>query len=386
LIAGVTVQLRRSIPLQSISVARALSVTVPGNDALPWPSTGQAAVTVEGVTQVRTSGPESPVPIASLAKMMTALIILHDHPLQGQNPGPNLTVSAADMATYMADVAVQGSVLKVAAGEALSERLALEALMIPSADNIATLLAEWDAGSVPSFVAKMNASAASLGLKDTSYTDPSGLASSTVSTARDQLFVASAAMSNPVLAAIVAMQSATFPLAGVMGNINHDVGHFGIVGVKTGSDSAAQGCWAFAAARTVAGTPRAVFGVVLGIHGTAQGFVVPALAAGLSLANAIPNTVRLFTVVRAGAVVAYVHAPWRAPIAVRAAVALRGIEEAGQHVTMQIVLHTPHGTTVGRGNTMGSLSTPLLSGATRTSLVSGAAGSGPSLWWRLTRS
>src|SRR4029077_11375616 len=133
----------------------------------------------------------------------------------------------------------------------------------------------------------------------------------TVSNARDQLLVASAAMSVPVLAAIADMPNATFPIAGNVVNFNHDVGHFGVVGVKTGSDSYAQGCWAFAAVRTVAGAPRAVFGVVLGIHGTSQGLIVPALAAGVALADAIPNTVQRVTVAPAGTIVGYVDAPWR---------------------------------------------------------------------------
>ncbi len=138
----------------------------------------------------------------------------------------------------------------------------------------------------------MNAAAQSLGMLHTTYTDPSGLAATTVSTARDQLLMATAAMTNPVFAAIVALPSATFPMAGTVVNFNHDVGHYGIVGVKTGSDSQAQGCWAFAAARTVAGAPHAVFGVVLGIEGTSAGLIVPALAAGLALADAVPDTVR----------------------------------------------------------------------------------------------
>ncbi len=382
LIAVVAVQLTRSVPRQTVTLARTLSFTVPGSDALPWPSSGEAAVLIQGVTSVRSSGPQTPVPIASLAKMMTALVILRDHPLQGQDAGPVLTVTPADMAVYAADLAQQGSVLQVTAGEMLTERQALEALLIPSADNIATMLADWDAGGVTAFLAKMSASALAMGLHHTTYTDPSGLASSTVSTARDQLVVAAAAMSNPVLAGIVAMPSATFPLAGVKANINHDVGQFGVVGVKTGSDSAAQGCWAFAAARTVAGSPHAVFGVVLGIHATAAGLVVPALAAGLLLADAIPNTVKVMTAIPKGTVVGYIHAPWRSPIAVRTSGALRGVLEAGQRVTLRLVLPAPDGTTVGKGK-LGTLSMPLLNSVSNTSLVSDDAASGPSLVWRL---
>jgi D-alanyl-D-alanine carboxypeptidase (penicillin-binding protein 5/6) len=152
-------------------------------------------------------------------------------------------VTGAQAATYAPDLAGSDSVVKVIAGESLTERQALEALLIPSADNVAGILAQWDAGSVSAFVARMNAQARLLGMTRTRYTDPFGLAASTVSTARDQL-----------------------PVAGTVENFNYDVGHDGI-GVKTGSDSAALGCWAFAARRTIAGTERTVYGVVLGIPG-----------------------------------------------------------------------------------------------------------------------
>jgi D-alanyl-D-alanine carboxypeptidase (penicillin-binding protein 5/6) len=346
---------------------------------------GEAAVTIEGVTPVRSSGSDKPVPIASLAKMMTAILILRDHPLTGAEQGPTLTVSPADIGIYNAQRSVEGSVLAVTAGEQLTERQALEAIMIPSADNIAELLAEWDAGSVPAFVAKMNGAAHALGLTHTTYTDPSGLDPSTVSNAREQLLVASAAMSIPVLAAIADMPSATFPIAGNVANFNHDVGHFGVVGVKTGSDSFAQGCWAFAAARTVLGAPHAVFGVVLGIHGTSRGLIVPALAAGLALANAVPNTIQMVTVVPAGTVVGYVNAPWRKAVPIRTTRALQGVAQSGAKLTFHLTLRRPSGTSVRAGSRFGMLTTSQLKGVLDTALVAAHSGTGPSLWWRLTR-
>jgi D-alanyl-D-alanine carboxypeptidase (penicillin-binding protein 5/6) len=384
-VAVAVVQLVRAVPAQTVALAQTASITVPGSSALPWPAVGQAAITIEGVTSIRTSGAESPVPIASLAKMMTALLILHDHPLTQADEGPTITVTAADVANYQADEAASDSALPVTAGEQLTELQALEALMIPSADNIAELLAEWDAGTEAAFVAKMQTSAQALGMTHTTYTDPSGLNATTVSTARDQLIIASAAMSNPVFASIVAMQSATFPGAGTVQNYDYDVGHNGIVGVKTGSDSAAQGCWAFAADRTVGGAMHTVIGVVLGIPGTSQGLLEPALAAGLALANAEPATVQTVTALPAGAVVGYVHAPWRDPIAVRTIRALTGLAPAGQTITLSVHLHAPSGTTVRRGTALGSVTAGQISGTATTGLVASGAGSGPGLEWRLTR-
>ena len=118
----------------------------------------------------------------------------------------------------------------------MTERQALQALLLPSANNIAAVLARWDAGSADRFVARMNATARSLGMTHTRYTDPSGYDDATVSTAADQVRIVDRAMRLPVFASIVATPSATLPVAGTVHNTNTLLGHDGFVGVKTGSD------------------------------------------------------------------------------------------------------------------------------------------------------
>jgi serine-type D-Ala-D-Ala carboxypeptidase (penicillin-binding protein 5/6) len=134
-----------------------------------------------------------------------------------------------------------------AAGETITERQALEALLLPSADNMAWILARWDAGSQAAFAARMNAAARSLAMTGTSYTDPSGLDPCTTSTAADQVRLGIAAMQVPALAAITAESTAVVPVAGVVRNTNALLGQDGIVGLKTGSTQAAGGCLLVAA-------------------------------------------------------------------------------------------------------------------------------------------
>ena len=157
--------------------------------------------------------------------------------------------------------------MPVAAGEQLTERQALQALLLPSANNIAAVLARWDAGSVDRFVARMNATARSLGMTHTRYTDPSGYDDATVSTAADQVRIVDRAMRLPVFASIVATPSATLPVAGTVHNTNTLLGHNGFVGVKTGSTDAAGGCFAFRAIRWIDGKRTTITGVVLGQPG-----------------------------------------------------------------------------------------------------------------------
>ena len=267
-----------SPPAPALSVGGALSGTV-------WPAAGQAAFIQTGQSQVRIGPHKHPAAIASVAKVMTAYLVLRDHPLADGQDGPAITLTDADVADTERRRGQQQSVVSVAAGERLSERQALEALLLPSANNIAAVLARWDAGSAGEFVARMNATAQGLGMTDTHYTDPSGYEQTTVSTAADQVLVVDRAMSLPAFAGIVALSSATLPVAGTVHNTDILLGHNGFVGVKTGSDDAAGGCFAFRAVRWVDGRRVTITGVVLGQPGSDQ------VAAGLMAASAMVDRI-----------------------------------------------------------------------------------------------
>src|SRR4051812_47239963 len=238
-------------------------------EALPgtvWPAYGQAAVRI-GQSQLQAGPNQHAAPIASVAKVMTAYLVLRDHPLRRGQDGPTITLTDADVADTDRRRGREESTVSIAAGEQLTELQALQALLLPSANNIAMVLARWDAGSADRFVARMNAAARSLGMTHTRYTDPSGYDDATVSTAADQVRIVGRAMRLPVFASIVATPSATLPVAGTVHNTNTLLGHGGFVGVKTGSDSAAGGCFAFRAVRWIGGKRTTITGVVLGQPG-----------------------------------------------------------------------------------------------------------------------
>src|SRR5262249_3564077 len=162
-------------------------------------------------------------PIASVAKVMTAYLVLRDHPLGAGEAGPTITLTAADVADTDRRSRRHESVLPGVAGEQRTELQALQALLLPSANNIAAVLgpgdwARWDAGSEERFVARMNATARSLGMNHTRYTDPSGFEDATVSTAADQVRIILRAMNLPVFARIVRTPAATLPVAGTVHN------------------------------------------------------------------------------------------------------------------------------------------------------------------------
>jgi serine-type D-Ala-D-Ala carboxypeptidase (penicillin-binding protein 5/6) len=265
-----------------IDVPRGEHRGAPG-DAVPstvWPAQGQAAVQI-GQAQVQAGPNQHAAAIASVAKVMTAYLVLRDHPLRLGQDGPTITLTDADVADTDRRLGQDESVVPVVAGEQLTERQALQALLLPSANNIAAVLARWDAGSVEGFVARMNATARSLGMTHTRYTDPSGYEDTTVSTAADQVRIVDQAMRLPVFASIVATPSVTLPVAGTVYNTNILLGHNGFVGVKTGSTGAAGGCFAFRAIRWIDGKRTTITGVVMGQPGDDLGEAGLAAAAAM---------------------------------------------------------------------------------------------------------
>jgi D-alanyl-D-alanine carboxypeptidase (penicillin-binding protein 5/6) len=249
-----------------------------------WPADGQAAVQI-GQSQLQAGPNQHAAAIASVAKVMTAYVVLRDHPLRPGEDGPTITLTDADVADTDRRQGQEESVVPITVGEQLTERQALQALLLPSANNIAAVLARWDAGSVDRFVARMNATARSLGMTHTRYTDPSGFDDATVSTAAAQVRLVDRAMRLPVFASIVATPSATLPVAGTVHNTNTLLGHNGFVGVKTGSTAAAGGCFAFRAIRWIDGKRTTITGVVLGQPGRSK------IAAGLTAAAAMVDRV-----------------------------------------------------------------------------------------------
>lgn len=260
------------------------SSTGPGGAAVtvPWPDTGEAAFGGGTNGALATSPNPRPQPIASVAKVMTALVVLDAKPLNGDETGPVITVSADDVNEFQTEKAGGESVLPVQAGEQLTERQALQGLLIPSGNNVAALLARWASGSVDAHVQRMNAKAKTLGLRRTVFADVSGLSEKTVSVPADLVRMGQAALEEPVLAGIVQQPQASLPVAGVVYNVNYVLGQDGIFGIKTGNIAAGGAVYLFAATvQLAAGTKTTVVGAVAGL---------PTLDAAFNAAKALLHT------------------------------------------------------------------------------------------------
>jgi D-alanyl-D-alanine carboxypeptidase (penicillin-binding protein 5/6) len=270
---------------------------------LPWPSTGSAAIGAAHLGLIATSGDTQPAPAGSVAKVMTALVLLADKPLAVNEQGPVLIITDQDVATYKADVADGQSVVPVTAGEPLSEFQALQALLIPSANNIAETIARWDAGSVTAFVGKMNDRAKALHLTHTTFADPAGASAQTVSTPADLIALGMAAMQQDVVAQVVSTVQTTLPVAGLVYNTNGALGQSGIIGIKTGVNQGAT--FLFAAIANVDGQQVTVYGCVM-----RQPTLAIAFSAATALTESMETALKMRAIVSRNDVVGAYDAPW----------------------------------------------------------------------------
>ncbi|WP_435853323.1 D-alanyl-D-alanine carboxypeptidase [Streptomyces olivaceus] len=306
LIVLAVVQSMRDLPRPTLDLTAQESFTFEGGKPqIPWPSSGQAALDVQGIGTFGSSGDQKPVPIASVAKVMTAYVVLRDHPLKSGADGPKIKI---DQTAEDQSQAGQESTVDVTAGDSISQREALQSILIASANNVARLLARWDAGSEKAFVEKMNTAAKDLGMGNTTYTDPSGLNDTTVSTAVDQVKLAKEAMKSPAFREVAAMMSYDDYKGANHSNWNQLVGHNDVVGIKTGTTTSALGNLVFAAKKDVDGETRTIVGAVVrqpagGADNTILG---AALDSSDKLIRAAQDTLESSTIVKKGTVVGYV--------------------------------------------------------------------------------
>jgi D-alanyl-D-alanine carboxypeptidase (penicillin-binding protein 5/6) len=243
--------------------------------------------------------------MASVAKVVTALVVVAHHPLATLDEGSPVTVTPEDLANYQRESTEGQSVVAVKLGETLTERQLLEGLLIPSGNNFADILARWDAGSAAAFVAEMNSRAAALGMKQSHFADASGFSDQTVGTPSDLILAGEALMTDPVLAQIVGQGQVDLPVAGTTFNVDYALGVQGIIGIKTGSASKAGACFLFAAATNVGGRPALVVGAVMD-----EPTLDDVFAASEKLIAAILPVLKLVPAVSASEAVAEYRAPW----------------------------------------------------------------------------
>lgn len=254
-------------PLPEISPNLLNTPTVAAeNVVLPWPSGQGVLGTLDEGVLAASSDNQSVKPIASMTKVVTALAVLQKLPMQSGETGKMYTLTQADVAIYQDYVSRFGSVMAVRAGQQISQYQALQALLLPSANNIADTLAIAEFGSVDLYVQYANSMLKDYGLQNTTIADASGFSPNTVSTPRDMFEIGRRALANPIIAEIVMQKEAQIPGSGIIRNTNQLLNDDNVIGMKTGTTDEAGSCLLFAFSHVLAdGTTETVIGTVMGV-------------------------------------------------------------------------------------------------------------------------
>ena len=244
--------------------------SAPGLETLPaaaleWPALGASAVgAIDYPGVLGTGGAATAAPIASITKVVTALVVLDAQPLQIGDSGPDIEFTAKDVAIREKYRAINGKVEPVSAGTSLSQRQVMDVMLVESANNYAESLAVWAYGSLDEFLDAADAWLARNNLASTSIVEPTGMSPSNVSTASDLVALGKIALADPVVSAIVGTKVETVPVVGEITNSNDLLGVAGVRGIKTGTLDEAGACLLFAADYLVGGETVTIVGAVLG--------------------------------------------------------------------------------------------------------------------------
>jgi serine-type D-Ala-D-Ala carboxypeptidase (penicillin-binding protein 5/6) len=344
---------------------------------LSLPGFGSYAVGAVGFDGLLVAGDDAAsVPIASIAKVITALVVLERHPVAAGEGGPEIAYTDADVDIYWDMVAQNGSVAPVAAGSTLTLRESLEAMLLPSGNNYAISIANWAFGSEGVLVERANAWLAEHGLAATHVVDASGLSLDNVSTAGDLVRLGELALTDPVLAEIVATPAIEIPELGQLKNSNKLLGTHGVDGIKTGTtDDAAN--LLFSADVPVGSSSVTIVGALLG--GASHAVLNDAIAA---LLDSIAPGFHEVTPLEANQTLAEYDTPWGDTARARTTGGASVV--VWNDTPVDVEVHADAVTLAVRGEEVGTA--VVRAGAQEISvpLVLDASLADPGAWWRLT--
>lgn len=361
-----------SVQITPPGVPQAQAVT------LKWPGTGQAAIAAEDYGMLSAYGPNTPMATASIAKVITALCVLQKYPLATGQAGPTITLSKRDVALYVDQLQHNGSNIPVYDGEKITEYEAIEALLIPSANNMADSLAIWAFGSLENYATYANTYVLRHGLVKTHIgSDASGYDPSTTSTASDLARLGLLVRSQPVLMEIANKKSTILPFVGRVNNYNTVLGVHGINGVKTGNNDQNNGALLFTADIIVGGKTIHISGAVMG-----QDSLPLALQHSAALVASISGNFEHTVYVHKGQVVGTAKTPWGGTANVVAHSDISFVRWKGEPVKIQKTIHNTNAT---NAEEMGALSINAGQAQASSTLEITTPAMEPGYWWRATR-
>ena len=251
------------------------TVALPTAATLNLPPQIETAVSITGgddfaaltgnTEMVGSSGGEAALPIASISKLVTAMVVLDRKPLaNADDAGPTLTFSKADHDLYDKYYVMGASIQPMKTGLQMSEQDALKMMLVVSACNYAEAVANWAYGSQDAFLSATKKWLAAHGLNSIRMVEPTGVDARNVSTPADLVALGKLAHANPVVSKIVGLHMLNVPDMSNSSNNNDLLGIDGVDGIKTGTLEGAGSNLLFSASVDVGrGAPVSVIGAVL---------------------------------------------------------------------------------------------------------------------------
>ncbi|CAN5344024.1 hypothetical protein BH10ACT7_BH10ACT7_02320 [soil metagenome] len=345
---------------------------------LGFPGYGAAAIGAVGYDGVLArAGATDPLPIASISKVVTALVVLDAHPLAVGESGAEITFTDQDVAFYDQQLADDGIVADVRPGQVMSQLNVLTVMLMMSANNYGQTLATWAFGSEAAYVDAARVWLADNGFARTSINDATGMNPANTSTVDDLIGIGKLALENPVIAAAVSTQSLDVPELGAVGNRNGLLGINGVDGIKTGTLDESGACLLFSADHLIGGESITLVGVVLG--GPDHATINAAIQGLLTEVDAGFREVSLTT---AGQVFADYDSPWGDEAEAVAAGPATAVVWAGTPITSAIDVESIR---LGEaGEEVGSITFTFANRVITVPLELDDDIDDPGAWWRLT--
>jgi D-alanyl-D-alanine carboxypeptidase (penicillin-binding protein 5/6) len=274
-IAGTYVSMTLTAPVGAAAAAfHRPNVSPPAAAVVAMPQIGESAVSISGADDYlgptasgifASSGGTGALPMASISKLVTAMVVLSAKPLGASGAGPTITWSKADSALYDKYYVLNATIAAMKNGSSMSEHDALETMLVVSACNYAEALADWAFGSEAGFISATRKWLKAHNLTGTTMVEPTGLDDRNTSTPSDLIAIGKLAMADPAIAAIVAKTSLDVPSLAGLPSTNDLLGTDGVNGIKTGTLDSAGADLLFSAAVHVRNSLTLnVVGVVLG--------------------------------------------------------------------------------------------------------------------------
>jgi D-alanyl-D-alanine carboxypeptidase (penicillin-binding protein 5/6) len=367
----------------AITVHRPL-VTTPPAVTIALAQVGESAVSIAGADDYlgttadgvfASSGGNAPLPMASISKLVTAMVVLGSRPLGASGNGPTIAWTKADTALYDKYYVLNATIAAMKGGSSMSEHDALETMLVVSACNYAEAMADWAFGSNAGFVSATKRWLKAHGLTGTTMVEPTGLDDRNASTPSDLIAIGKLAMADPNIAAMVAKTTLDVPSLEGLHNTNDLLGSYGIDGIKTGTLDTAGDDLLFSAIVPV-GTaqPLTVVGAILG--GQSHGQV------NLALIMSIQSGFHVEQLGERGQVVGSYSTPWGATATMVLGKTASAMTWSNTPITSKMTTTTLK--SGANGQTVGSVT--WTAGKTKVTVPVVLQGkiAGPSTWWRLT--